>query len=278
MPGRRWTVPELPLPDSRVVLDRDGVRVHTFTAPDAFLANSTHIIETANSLVVIDGQFVVPYATAFRAYADDLGKPIDRLYLSHAHVDHFLGIGAAFADVDVYAAAGTIDVLATHGETMRAERAARFGYLVPAHIVVPEHVVTPGVDVVDGLKYVTDVVGDAECGTQLVLTLPDLGVTVAQDLVHSGMHLPVTPDTVHWAETLHLMRESGSTLFLAGHGGVADAAEVQRNIDYLAVARQVHATASGPEQYRATMLADYPARSGAALLDVYVPRLYGREV
>jgi glyoxylase-like metal-dependent hydrolase (beta-lactamase superfamily II) len=267
-------VPELPLPDSRVVLDRDGVRIHTFTAPDAFLANSTHLIETANAVVVVDGQFAVPYAGAFRAYADDLGKPIDRLYLSHAHIDHFLGIGAAFADVEVYAAGGTTDALRAHGETMRADAAARYGALVPEHIVVPQHIVTPGVDVVDGLKYETDVVSDAECGTQLVITLPDLGVTVAQDLVYSGAHLAVTPDTVHWAETLHLLRESASTLFLAGHGGVADAAEVQRNIDYLAVARQVHATAEGPEQYAATMLADYPARTGAALLEIEARRLY----
>ena len=40
------------LPDARheVVLDRAGVRLHTFTAPESFLANSTHVIETDNGI------------------------------------------------------------------------------------------------------------------------------------------------------------------------------------------------------------------------------------
>jgi glyoxylase-like metal-dependent hydrolase (beta-lactamase superfamily II) len=268
--------PGLPEPQHRVVFDRDGVRIHTFTAPDAFLGNSTHIIETEQALVVIDGQFVVPYATAFRAYADALGKPIERLYLSHGHVDHFFGIGAAFTDVEVHAASGTINVLRSTGEAMRAERATQYGPLVPDHIVVPQHAVGPGVDTVDGVKYEFDVISGAECDTQLLITLPDLGVAVAQDLIYSGAHLYVTPDTLRWTEVLHGLLESASSLFLAGHGPVADKAEVQRNIDYLAVARQAFSAVRGPQEFKAAMLAAYPARTGAALLDIYVPRLYGQ--
>jgi glyoxylase-like metal-dependent hydrolase (beta-lactamase superfamily II) len=267
---------ELPQLQHRVVLDRDGVCVHTFTAPEAFLANSTHIIETENALVLVDGQFVVPYATAFRRYADGLGKPIERLYLSHAHVDHFFGVGAAFADVDVAAAAGTVEVLREHGEAMRAERAVQYGPLVPDQIVVPRHTVGPGVDSIDGVKYEIDVISGAECDTQLLITLPDQGVTIAQDLIYSGAHLYVTPDTLRWTEVLHGLLDSPSSVFLAGHGPVADKAEVQRNIDYLAVARQKFADAAGPQEFKAAMLAAYPARTGAALLDIYLPRLYDR--
>jgi glyoxylase-like metal-dependent hydrolase (beta-lactamase superfamily II) len=267
-------MPELPTPEHRVVFDRDGVRIHTFTAPDEFLANSTHIIETERALVLVDGQFVVPYAAAFRQYADDLDKPIERLYLSHAHVDHFLGVGAAFADVEVAAAAGTIDTIRDHGEAMRADQAARYGPLVPEHIVAPTRMASPGVDAIDGLKYEIDVVSGAECDTQLVITLPDLGVIVAQDLIYSGAHLNVAPDTCRWTEVLHGFLQSGATLFLAGHGPVADAAEVQRNIDYLAVAKQAYAALDTPAEFRAAMLAAYPGRSCAALLDSYAPRLY----
>jgi glyoxylase-like metal-dependent hydrolase (beta-lactamase superfamily II) len=267
-------VSDLPALHHSAVLDRDGVRVHTLTAPDAFLANSTHIIETEHALVLVDGQFVVPYATAFRQYADSLGKPIERLYLSHAHVDHFFGIGAAFTDVEVYAPAATIDVLREQGEAMRAERAAQYGPLVPGQVVVPRHVVGPGIDAVDGVKYEIEVVSGAECDTQLLITLPDLGVTIAQDLIYSGAHLYVTADTLHWAEVLHGLLGLSSSVFLAGHGPVADKAEVQRNIDYLATARQAYATATGPEQFKATMIAAYPGRTGTAILDIYVPRLF----
>lgn len=268
---------ELPTPQAPSILNHDGVRIHTFTAPDAFLANSTHIIETAHSLVIVDGQFVVPYATAFRQYADSLGKPIERLYLSHAHVDHFFGVGAAFTDVEVYAAAATIDVLREQGEQMRAERAAQYGPLVPDRIVLPRNVVVPGMDAIDGIKYELDVVSDTECATQLLITLPDLGVTIAQDLIYSGAHLYITADTRHWADVLQGLLRLSSTAFLAGHGPVADKDEVQRNIDYLAAARETFATAAGPQEFKAAMLAAYPARTGTAILDIYLPRLYAQE-
>ena len=89
-----------------MVVKRAGdVRIHTFVASFAYsnIANATHIIETRNQLVLVDGQFLVPYARAFRDYADSLGKPIERLYLSHRHPDHWFGLGTAFSDVAISA-------------------------------------------------------------------------------------------------------------------------------------------------------------------------------
>jgi glyoxylase-like metal-dependent hydrolase (beta-lactamase superfamily II) len=268
--------PALPPGVPAIVLDRPGLRVHTFTAPEAFLGNSTHVIETANSLVVVDGQFVVPYATAFRGYVDGLGKPVERVYLSHAHVDHFFGLGAAFADLEIHAPAATIATLARDGEAMRADRARQYGPLVPPRVVVPGHEVVPGTDVIDGLKYELEIVTGAECDAQLVIGLPDHAVCVTQDLVYSGAHVYVTPDTSHWVSVLRGFIDSAFDLFLAGHGPVADKAEVQRNIDYLTVAQQIRARATDPEQYKAAILAAFPDRSTAVLLDIYVPRLYGQ--
>jgi hypothetical protein len=267
-----------PLPPARheVVFDRDGLRIHTFTAPEAFLANSTHIIETTNSLVLIDAQFVVPYAREFRRYADGLGKPIERVYLSHGHVDHFFGLGAAFADVPVHAATETIALLQNSGEAMRAERARQYGPLVPDRVVIPRHSVAPGVETIDGVKYEIDVVADAECAAQLLLTLPDFAVTVAQDLIYSAAHVYLVPDSRNWISVLHGLAESASEVFLAGHGPVADKAEVGRTIDYLTFAQKTFAGTTDPEKFKAAMLAAYPDRTGAVLLDICVPRLYGQ--
>jgi len=60
--GGTATVPALLPARPPVVRDHGGVRLHTFTAPDEFLANSTHIVETEHALVLVDGQFVAPYA------------------------------------------------------------------------------------------------------------------------------------------------------------------------------------------------------------------------
>jgi glyoxylase-like metal-dependent hydrolase (beta-lactamase superfamily II) len=267
-------MPELPAARHGVVFERDGVRVHTFTAPEDFLSNSTHIIETEHSLVIVDGQFVVPYATAFRRYADGLGKPIAKVFLSHAHVDHFFGLGAAFTDVPIAAPAAAITVLRERGEAMRAERAKQYGPMVPDRVVIPQEAVAPGVEVIDGLKYELDVIGTAECDAQLVITLADFGVTVVQDLVYSGAHLYVTRDSEHWMTVLRGLIDSPAELFLAGHGPVAGKAELQHNIDYLAYARQTFAATHDPAQYKVDLLTTFPHRTGAAILDIYVPRLY----
>ena len=269
--------PPLPDPTIATVFDKGDVKIHTFTSPDMFLGNSTHVIETADSLIVIDGQFVVPFAMAFRGFVNGLNKPIERLYLSHAHVDHFFGIGAAFDDVDVYADADTIAVLASSGEAMRQERAAAYGPMVADKVVVPQNVVAPGTETVSGLEVVAEVIHGAECGSALVLTLPELGVTVAQDMIYSGAHVSVVRDPCTWISSLEALAATPSELYLAGHGPSADKAEIAANIEYLNKATQTVASGASPEDFKAAMLATYPNRTGAAILDIYIPRLYGLE-
>src|SRR5579871_4514970 len=103
-----------PLPDPIIITKKVGdVRLHTFVAGfnEDNIANATHIIESRNALVLIDSQFLAPYATQFREYADSLQKPIDRLYLSHRHPDHWFGLGTAFTDIAIYALQETIDFI-----------------------------------------------------------------------------------------------------------------------------------------------------------------------
>jgi len=144
---------QLPDPIIRVVKESGNVKIHTFISPEAFLSIATHIIESENMLVIIDGQFIVLYAMQFRAYADSLGKPINRLYLSHGHPDHFFGVGAAFSDIAIYALPETISFLEQYGETFRASRAAVFGPFVAEKVVIPTHAVKAGIEYIDGVKY-----------------------------------------------------------------------------------------------------------------------------
>ena len=255
------------------VMERDGLKVHTMTAPDPFLANSTHVLETQSALIVVDGQFVAPYAKAFRDYVDRLGKPVERLYLSHAHVDHWFGLSTAFSDISVRASAQTIDALRRDGEAERAERAAQYGPMVPERVVAPHDIVVPGVDTVDGVKLELDVINDAECDAQLVITLPDYAITVAQDLVYSGTHVYVTAAVAHTMSLLRTMSASASDVFLAGHGPVADKAELEANLEYLTYAQERMA-ARDPIAFRAGLLTKYADRRCPELLDIFVPRLF----
>jgi glyoxylase-like metal-dependent hydrolase (beta-lactamase superfamily II) len=259
-----------------VVKQTADVRIHTFIASfeDDNIANATHIVETKNQLVLIDAQFLVPYAKAFRDYADSLGKPIKRLYLSHRHPDHWFGLGAAFGDIAVYALPETIGFIHDHGEDSRSDH-WKLGDLVPDSIVVPGHAVSPGDEKIDGVRYAFDRVTDNEIDFSLAIRLPELGVYFAQDLIYSGTHLYLTKHMDHWIRILQDMLVSDCDLFMPGHGLPADKNEVARNIEYLAAARQAVGDGLAGDAFKAFMLKRYPERRCPGIFDIYMPRLFG---
>jgi glyoxylase-like metal-dependent hydrolase (beta-lactamase superfamily II) len=263
------------LPDPIIIARRAGdVRLHTFISSFAYdnIANATHIIESKNKLVLVDGQFLVPYARQFRAYADSLGKPIDRLYLSHRHPDHWFGLGTAFSDVAIYALPETISFLNEHGEDSRKDH-WKMGELAPETIVIPERVACLGEETIDGVRYVFDKMIDTEIDFLLTIGLPELGVYIAQDLLYSGTHLYLTKYMENWIRVLQKLLLSDYELFMPGHGFPADKNEVSRNIEYLSAAMQ--AVGLTNDAFKHFMLERYPERRCPGIFDIYMPRLFG---
>jgi glyoxylase-like metal-dependent hydrolase (beta-lactamase superfamily II) len=261
----------------RMVVKQAGpVRLHTFISSfaDGNIANATHIVEAPQSLVLVDGQFLAPYARQFRAYADSLRKPIERLYLSHRHPDHWFGLGAAFTDIDVHALPETIAFLKEHGTDSREDH-WKMGEFAPDTVVVPQGVASPGEETIDGVTYVIDKVTDTEIDFLLTIRLPELGVHIAQDLVYSGTHLYLTQDMGHWIEVLEEMLVSEADLFLPGHGLPAGKNEVARNVEYLSAAREAVANGLTGDAFKTFMLQRYPDRKCPGIFDIYLPRLFG---
>ena len=249
------------------------MKVHTFISPEPFLANATHIIEGPNELILVDGQFVVPFAMGFRAFADALGKPINRVYLSHEHPDHFFGISAAFGDVPVYALPETIAFLKANGEAIRADRQKVFGPMVPNSVVIPDHTASAGTEKIDGITVETVVHRDAEVPVQLALRLPELGIYITQDLIYSGGHVYIHKGIEGWVRNLEELKASSYELFLPGHGHPADKGEIQNNIDYLTKATEIARGASSVEGYKSALLAAFPDRKSPEIIDIYAPAL-----
>lgn len=271
---------ELVVPDPIIMVAKqtETVRIHTFISSFAYdhIANATHIIESKNCLVVIDGQFLTPYAQMFRAYANSLNKPIDRVYLTHRHPDHWFGLGAAFADdIRIYALPETIEFLKLHGKDSLEDHVARLGSLAPDRLVIPQHIVLLGDEIIDGVRYSFSQAIDTEIDYHLTIKLPDLKVHIVQDLIYSGTHLYVTRDVKHWIELLDEMLVSDYDLFLPGHGWPADKLEVAKNKEYLVVAGQAICSGATSQAYKEFMIQTYPERKCQAIFDTYTPRLFG---
>lgn len=252
-----------------------NVRIHTFisTYMGDNIANATHIIESPNSLVLIDAQFLSVYASKFRAYADSLNKPIERLFVSHRHPDHWFGL-AAFADVPIFALEETKTFIETNGDASRKDH-WKMGDLAPDRVVAPRYTVAPGRENIDGVEYVFEKVTGTEIDFMLTIGLPELGVYIPQDLVYSGTHLYLTKDMAHWLEVLQSLTTSDYNVFLAGHGVPAGKDELQRNMQYLSAARQAIGEGLAADAFREFMIRSFPERKCPGIFDIYLPRLFG---
>lgn len=284
----------LNLPEPIIVVRRAGaLRIHSFVATftENNIANATHIIESKSKLVLVDGQFLASYARQFRDYANglvkDLGKPIDRLYLSHRHPDHWFGLGTGFEDVAVYALRETIDFLKQHGDASREDHLKAMGDEAPGKVVIPGHAVRPdeknSAETIDGVRYVFCRVTDTEIDFHLTISLPEVGVYIAQDLIYSGTHLylpsaPTVQDATkkmaHWIQVLGELLKSDYELFMPGHGFPADKTEVAKNIEYLAAAKQAIESGLTKYDFKSFLLQRYPERKCAGIFTTYLPRLF----
>ena len=95
------------------------VRLHTYISPEDGLLTNTPIVEGPNKLIIFDGQVFLPYAREAALYAKSLKKPVERIVLSHIHLDHWSGLSilsAQFPDAPIYAPRGVADYLRAFGQ------------------------------------------------------------------------------------------------------------------------------------------------------------------
>ncbi len=257
--------------------DYGDIVVHSLTAPEQVFADSTHIIETPNSLVLLDTQFLLPMALDYRAYADSLGKPIDRLIISHAHPDHFLG-GEAFADVDMYALAETADLIEANGQAEVDEKQADFGDAIASSFVGPEALEPGSVDI-DGVTFEFSKVLNAEAEVQLVTTVPEYDVVYVGDIVYSGVHLILAGAPPTWTEALENLKaaSSESTVVLAGHGLPGTASLYDENIAWLAKAGELLSEGGTAESFKSGLVEAFPDLGMDAAIDFVTPFLFPEE-
>lgn len=250
------------------------VVVHSVTAPEAVFANSTHIIETANSLVLIDTQFLLPFALDYRAYADSLGKPIERLIITHEHPDHFLG-SEVFNDVPIYALEEVSQAIAEIGQAEIDEKQADFGDAIASTFVIPEVLDVDEIDI-DGVIIQFETVLNAEAEIQVVITVPDYGIVAVGDVVYSGVHLILAGSPPTWIEALENLQVNSADypIVLAGHGLPGTPELYADNITWLSTAAVLMGAVDTGEEFKTVLVTAFPELGMDAAIDFVLPFLF----
>ena len=217
-------------------------RIHTYMSPFKAAANTSNIIELKDRLIIVDMQFVEVFAKEFRAYTDSLGKPIDRIYLTHEHPDHWMG-SIAFRDVEVHALDSVIDFVMKNGDAIIKAKGK------PGAIPYFSQKVTSGKQVIEGLSFEFLTYSNAESIQSLVIALPELKTLIAQDLLYSNTHLYLGHDSFsQWIASLEELKTKYADYewFIPGHGEPqATTRLIDDNIAYLREAKIAFANGAG---------------------------------
>jgi hypothetical protein len=256
---------------SWVVKEGEGVKVHTYMSPVQMFANTSHVIELKDQLIVVDGQFFAPYAFELKALTDKLGKPISRFYISHDHPDHYIGFGDAFPTVPVYALEETMASIKKDGLEVLSARQKRFGALISKSLNMPAFVQKPGQERIAGVDFIFEKSVDNEAAVSLVIKIPSIGVYVAQDIIYNQVHLFISGDTRGWKDAIRkIQSENQYSVILSGHGKEGGPVLLDENLAYLDFVDDALKTTKSKEEYKAKILARYPNHGGVQLIDIYL--------
>jgi len=242
------------------------VPIHTFTAPeDGWLVNS-HILELPSQLFVIDAQYTLPYAREVVRYANDLRKPLTRLYVTHYHPDHLLG--ASEFKAPLFALSIVADKIKAVGDRVASEEHEKVGDDIPTKARQPDHLIDSGEEIVDGVRLEYRRLEGAETEDALIVALPDTGAVIVQDLVYNNAHLFLAERRFDsWRAALKEYRDLPYDAVFPGHGLPGDKTlydKMTAYLDYAEAALKVSGTAS---EFKQRILAQYPDYGCVKVLD-----------
>lgn len=253
------------------VLDKGAVRIHSYMSPADTFHTTTQLIETPARVIAVDAQLMPAYADEAVAYARGLGKPLDRLIITHAHPDHYNG--AARFGVSVHALAQVREQIVARGDSRLPT-----GLVIPVTDFTPSVEITAGTEVVDGIPFVFQAVSGGEAADELLVKLPEQGVLIAQDLVYHGVHLYLgNNDIAGWQQVVDaLAAESGYDTILAGHGLPAGPEIYEEVRRYLADAHEL--LGDDGEAYKKAIVDRYPSHVGPFIIDIANRSLFPADV
>jgi glyoxylase-like metal-dependent hydrolase (beta-lactamase superfamily II) len=259
-----------------VTMQRAGLTLHTYMAPDASALVTSHVIETPNNLVVVDTQLLQTFGKEVLAFTESLGKPVERVILSHQHPDHWAGADLFAKSQYVSTKAIMEGVQADIDGGGPKQRAGLFGEAeVPATPRVPEGTLTAGDDEIDGVKLSYQVVNDAEAPEQIIVKVPQARTLIVQDLIYSNAYYFPLANLDGWIKVLETVRGMAADYdtLLCGHGLPTGMGEVDAGLEYVKFMKDTFATAKTAEEATAAITGRYPTY-GAAFILTFIPLVY----
>ena len=256
------------------------VKIHSYLSPaDGFQVN-TQMIEGPTAVVIFDGQLLLPYANEVASYVQTLGKPVDRIILSHAHTDHWGGLQILterFPNARVFALDGIADQVRIGGPARLDGLRRTHGDKAATKVTVPTEIIIEGLQRIDGIAFDFKRFVDAESDLQLAALLPEQKVLMAFDLVFSPNQHAFTGANHfdHWMIVLESLKAlQGYDTITIGHDTPVDRSAIDSTMTYVKRAKAIHSVSVDAKTYSENLKAAFPNLQLARFVDLSASYLY----
>ncbi|MGO9899143.1 MAG: MBL fold metallo-hydrolase [Solirubrobacteraceae bacterium] len=175
------------------------LRAHVLTTPlREFGAEGKHWSPCASTLVTGETDAVVTDTGHIKSEISELGDLIEQtgkrlttIYITHGHLDHFLGIGQLVKRFPTARAVSTAAIVADIKSSLAEQQAqwqARFGDDVDHNVVVPEALHGNVIDL-EGQELRVIEVAQGDNSPSTVIHIPSIDTVIGGDVVYNRIHM-----------------------------------------------------------------------------------------
>jgi glyoxylase-like metal-dependent hydrolase (beta-lactamase superfamily II) len=255
-----------------------AVRPLVFTSPahevmggrGTFSPTTSTLLVGRSESVLVDAQYIDSDIAALGDLIEETGTRLTTIYVTHAHADHYLGIGALverFPGARPVALPGVVEAIKETLDVQAGQWSAMFGDAAVKPTVLPEPMDGDVIDL-EGTELRVIEVGQGDIRPSTVVHVPAIDTVVSGDVVYNQIHamLGLTgPDEWgEWIESVNRVESLRPTTIVAGHKKPeASDQDVQAMLDgtrsYIADFADLAQTAKDADELVTGMLAKYPA-------------------
>jgi glyoxylase-like metal-dependent hydrolase (beta-lactamase superfamily II) len=253
------------------------LRTYVFIAPmREFGSEGKHWSPCASTLVSGETEAVLTDTGHIKSGVNDLGDMIEQtakrlttIYVTHGHLDHFLGIGQLMQRFPQARPVTTPAVLADIKASVAEQEQQwqrRFGDDVDATAVIPEPLEGNVIDL-EGHELRVIEIPQGDISPSTVIHIPSIDTVIGGDVVYNRIHmmLALTGPTEwqNWIESIDLVENLGAKTIIAGHKQ-PDASDqdletiLNGSRGYIRDFRDAVAASSTPREVIQTMTAKHP--------------------